>query len=172
MTGYMNHIIFTRVLGHEDTQEGHYWTDANQCWICCKWNKIEIAFHPIKDRREFTMKVQNLEDLKYNCVHAVRESLKEDGIWDDVIDDLDELKEMGMQMDKDIQKMGHPGQELPNIEEDEDEDEDVPEFISEKLEMLGENSDSTCEVEGHISGLLKQLQPQVPEELRHLTLNS
>ena len=54
MTGYMNHIIFTRVLGHDDTQEGHYWTDANQCWICCKWNKIEIAFHPVRDRREFT----------------------------------------------------------------------------------------------------------------------
>ena len=34
MTGYMQEIIFTRVLGHEDIQEGTFWVDTVQCWVC------------------------------------------------------------------------------------------------------------------------------------------
>ena len=28
MTGYMNDIIFSRVLGHDDIEEGEYWVDS------------------------------------------------------------------------------------------------------------------------------------------------
>ena len=34
MTGYMNEIVFSRVLGHEDIEQGNYWLDATQCWVC------------------------------------------------------------------------------------------------------------------------------------------
>ena len=45
MTGYMNETIFTRILGHEDIEEGSYWTDTTQCWICHKWNKVTLAYN-------------------------------------------------------------------------------------------------------------------------------
>lgn len=28
MTGYMNEAIFTRILGHDDIEDGSYWTDT------------------------------------------------------------------------------------------------------------------------------------------------
>jgi hypothetical protein len=34
MTGYMNEIIFSRVLGYDDIEQGTYWCDSTQCWIC------------------------------------------------------------------------------------------------------------------------------------------
>ena len=45
MTGYMNETIFTRILGHDDIEEGSYWTDTTQCWICHKWNKVTLAYN-------------------------------------------------------------------------------------------------------------------------------
>lgn len=45
MTGYMNEIIFSRVLGYDDIEQGTYWCDSTQCWICQKWNKVEIKYH-------------------------------------------------------------------------------------------------------------------------------
>ena len=34
MTGYMNEIVFSRVLGHDEIEEGTYWVDTVQCWVC------------------------------------------------------------------------------------------------------------------------------------------
>jgi hypothetical protein len=45
MTGYMNEIIFTRVLGNEDILYGNIWKDSSQCWICEKWDKTKICYH-------------------------------------------------------------------------------------------------------------------------------
>lgn len=45
MTGYMNEIIFSRVLGHDEIEEGHFWVDSVQCWFCSKWNKCLINLH-------------------------------------------------------------------------------------------------------------------------------
>ena len=39
MTGYMNEVIFCRVVGHDDILLGDNWKDASQCWICEKWSK-------------------------------------------------------------------------------------------------------------------------------------
>ena len=36
MTGYMNEIIFSRVLGHDEIEEGDFWVDSTQCWVCRK----------------------------------------------------------------------------------------------------------------------------------------
>ena len=44
MTGYMSQVIFTRVLGHDDVEDGQIWRDCNQCWICQKWKKQSITF--------------------------------------------------------------------------------------------------------------------------------
>jgi len=53
MLGYMNEIVFTRILGHDDTQEGHYWIDTNQCLYCERWNLITITYHPMNDKKYF-----------------------------------------------------------------------------------------------------------------------
>ena len=29
MNGYMNKTIFTRILGHDEIEQGHYWVDTN-----------------------------------------------------------------------------------------------------------------------------------------------
>lgn len=39
MTGYMNELIFTRVLGSTEIFQGNVWKDCSQCYICEKWNK-------------------------------------------------------------------------------------------------------------------------------------
>ena len=57
MTGYMNDIVFTRVLGHEDIEEGTFWTDTTQCWVCSKWSKVSISYKYAEDRQIFSQKV-------------------------------------------------------------------------------------------------------------------
>ena len=57
MTGYMNEIIFTRILGHEDIEQGAFWTDGTQCWICQKWNKATISYDLLGDKQVFTQKL-------------------------------------------------------------------------------------------------------------------
>ena len=39
MTGYMNEIIYSRILGHDDIEQANYWSDTTQCYVCQKWNK-------------------------------------------------------------------------------------------------------------------------------------
>jgi len=57
MTGYMNSVVFTRVLGHDDIEQGQYWMDCSQCWICAKWDKISIAYTEQDDKAIFNQKV-------------------------------------------------------------------------------------------------------------------
>ena len=45
MTGYMNEIIFSRILGHEEIEEGAFWVDTVQCWVCQKWDKIIFSYN-------------------------------------------------------------------------------------------------------------------------------
>ena len=63
MTGYMNEIIFSRVFGHDEMEEGTYWTDTTQCWVCLKWNKVTLAYHMTNDKEIFTQKVQQIDNL-------------------------------------------------------------------------------------------------------------
>lgn len=50
MTGYMNEIIFSRVLGNDEIEEGEFWMDTTQCWVCHKWNKVTLAYHKHSDK--------------------------------------------------------------------------------------------------------------------------
>ena len=52
MTGYMNEIIFSRVLGHDEIEEGTFWCDTVQCWVCGKWDKVVFKHNP-EDREIF-----------------------------------------------------------------------------------------------------------------------
>jgi len=45
MTGYMNEIIFTRILGNDDIENSWYWKDCSQCYVCEKWDKTKIEYH-------------------------------------------------------------------------------------------------------------------------------
>ena len=46
MTGYMEKIIFTRVLGMDEIEDGEIWKDTSQCWVCEKWAKQRIEHQP------------------------------------------------------------------------------------------------------------------------------
>jgi hypothetical protein len=56
MTGYMNEMIFTRVLGREDIEQGGYWIDQTQCWVCQRWTAAKITYHP-DDKAVFVQKI-------------------------------------------------------------------------------------------------------------------
>jgi len=75
MTGYMNSVIFTRILGHDDIEQGSYWTDTNQCWICNRWNKIEVAINPMDDRSFLEEKIDYLYQVEHSIKSAVERSL-------------------------------------------------------------------------------------------------
>lgn len=53
MTGYMQEIIFTRILGHEEIEEGTYWVDTVQCWVCQKWDKVIFKYDDRGDKDFF-----------------------------------------------------------------------------------------------------------------------
>ena len=42
----MNDIIFSRYIGHDDILMGEQLKDCSECWICKKWSKQRIVFHP------------------------------------------------------------------------------------------------------------------------------
>lgn len=63
MTGYMNEIIFVRVLGVTDIAPE--WKDASQCYLCEKWNKIKIEYFPddVKMMKQSTEKLEQLHEV-------------------------------------------------------------------------------------------------------------
>ena len=62
MTGYMNDIILSRVLGMDDIYEGEAWKDGCQCWVCDKWDKITIEYHD-HDHKLMKSKISRLGEL-------------------------------------------------------------------------------------------------------------
>lgn len=61
MTGYMNEIIFTRVLGVDEIENSgrQFWSDCSQCYVCEKWDKVKIEYLPTDD----SMMKQNIRKL-------------------------------------------------------------------------------------------------------------
>lgn len=53
MTGYMSETIFSRVLGHDDIEQGEYWADTTQCWVCLRWDKVTLSCNPSSDTEVF-----------------------------------------------------------------------------------------------------------------------
>lgn len=64
MTGYMNDIIYSRILGSDDLEQGSYWCDTTQCYICHKWEKISIQFDPRVDSSKWAQKITQIDRLK------------------------------------------------------------------------------------------------------------
>ena len=64
MTGYMNDIIYSRILGSDDLEQGSYWCDTTQCYICQKWEKISIQFDPRVDSSKWAQKITQIDRLK------------------------------------------------------------------------------------------------------------
>jgi hypothetical protein len=44
MQGFLKDMIFTRYLGAPNILDGTQWKDCNQCYICDKWDKVDIGF--------------------------------------------------------------------------------------------------------------------------------
>ena len=77
MTGYMNEIIFTRVLGIDDIYLGGQWKDTSQCWVCEKWDKTKIKYVD-SDKKLFAQNINKLKDLDEvikECVKVQNEHL-------------------------------------------------------------------------------------------------
>lgn len=34
MAGYMNEVIFTRILGSDEIEQANYWQDCSLCYVC------------------------------------------------------------------------------------------------------------------------------------------
>ena len=62
MTGYMNDVIFTRVLGNDEIDRGHIWKDCSQCYVCEKWDTTKFEVHE-KDKKLMKQNIQKLDDL-------------------------------------------------------------------------------------------------------------
>lgn len=58
MQGFLKELVFARYLGHEEIENGLYWRDCNQCWVCEKWDKVKIDFQ-FQDA---------IEDLKFQKI--------------------------------------------------------------------------------------------------------
>ena len=44
MQGFLKEMIFTRYLSHPNITDYEGWKDCNQCFICDRWDKVEINF--------------------------------------------------------------------------------------------------------------------------------
>ena len=77
MTGYMNEIIFTRILGCDDIEQGNFWCDSTQCYICQKWEKTVIQVDPRSDNPKWAQKITQIDHLKHTVevlVHQAEEA--------------------------------------------------------------------------------------------------
>jgi hypothetical protein len=93
MNGYMNSIVFTRILGYDDIEQGAYWMDACTCWICSKWNYIQINYHPVNDKHEFNKKIEKMEQLQDHVNVEVNKAILEKGVLDNHVEVVEHLNE-------------------------------------------------------------------------------
>ena len=73
MTGYMNEIIFCRILGNDDipNELGKDWRDSSQCYICEKWDKVRIEYKETDAKlfQQNITKLGELDEILKTCVH-------------------------------------------------------------------------------------------------------
>ena len=136
MTGYMNEIIFSRVLGHDEIEEGTFWCDTVQCWVCGKWDKVVFKHDP-DDREVFRQKIDKVKKFQDKIGVLVGRGMERE---------RERLKKENALMDEDIES---------NIDINADKSEDsFIEEVPEELEgthaggfMLTENVRKTSEVD-------------------------
>ena len=64
MTGYMNEIVFARILGNDDIEQGNFWVDTTICYICQKWDKAVLKVDPRVDAFKWANKITQLDNYK------------------------------------------------------------------------------------------------------------
>lgn len=64
MTGYMQEVIFSRILGQDDIEQGNYWADTTLCYICARWEKVTISFDSRTDGSAWTLKSVQIQNLQ------------------------------------------------------------------------------------------------------------
>ena len=84
MVGYMNEIILSRVLGQEEIEEGAFWTDTTQCWVCHKWNKVTLAYHLVNDKEIFQQKVTKVDKLQYTISRCLEDKFNAERLQDEI----------------------------------------------------------------------------------------
>lgn len=77
MTGYMNEVIFSRILGNEDIDRGYLWKDCSQCYVCEKWDKTTIQFSETDNKvmKRNVGKLDELHQVLQQCVDLSKEKL-------------------------------------------------------------------------------------------------
>ena len=142
MTGYMNDIVLSRVLGHDEIEGSGYWIDSTQCWVCSKWNKAVISYHQAEDKMLFQKKALRVEELHRKINVSVAKAL------------------------------GHEEDELEvihrdNIGEDSDQIEEVPEEDEATTRFGGSVGQQTFQT----TGLRKTLKSSIKHESGHDVIN-
>ena len=64
MTGYMNEIIFSRILGNDDIEQGAFWCDTTICYICARWQKQVISVDPRVDNPKWANKIKMINRVE------------------------------------------------------------------------------------------------------------
>jgi hypothetical protein len=75
MTGYMNEIIFTRILGNDDILEATTWKDCSQCYMCEKHKKIEIKYQETDSKimKQSVLKLEGLQKVMMEYIMLQQE---------------------------------------------------------------------------------------------------
>lgn len=79
MTGYMNDVILTRILGNEDIEGATRWKDCSQCYVCEKWDKtlIQYKHDDVKVLKRHVSKLNDLHRVIQETVKVQKEKMIE-----------------------------------------------------------------------------------------------
>lgn len=72
MTAYMTDVVFTRILGNDEIEQGETWRDCTQCWVCEKWTKSKIEFKNeyLGNMRQKIDQIHELYDVLEKCLDS------------------------------------------------------------------------------------------------------
>ena len=75
MRGHKAKLIFTRITGHPDIKDAHYWKDTSDDWIREKWTKttFRVCGMDMENDKEF----EDIISLT-NIINRFRKKIKED----------------------------------------------------------------------------------------------
>eukprot|EP00347_Sterkiella_histriomuscorum_P011119 403373687 len=112
MQGFLKDLIFARYLGHTDIENGQYWRDCNQCWVCEKWDKVKVDFQ-FNDAIE-DLKFQKIQDFLSAQQNGVIRDKDLNPIWEEHLESLDDEYEE-RQQDIEIQQRKVVERKNPNL---------------------------------------------------------
>ncbi|CDW72567.1 UNKNOWN [Stylonychia lemnae] len=122
MQGFLKDLIFARYLGQDEIDNGHYWRDCNQCWVCEKWDKVKVEF-------QFSDSIIDAEFQKIQDLLLVQQdnidNKELNPIWEEHLESLDDEYEAKPQpldkldsskrIIKEFSGSGHLNHETPGL---------------------------------------------------------